>query len=111
MSATLTRPKIPATWARKLVAQKANQDAVTVHITAFTAANPSIATVSAADAAKATPGQSILLDATAGDPTTQTIIDGLMFVIGAKGATTLTLTGLNLTTAPVTGLAATGTLV
>jgi hypothetical protein len=80
-----------------------------VAITGITAANPPIATVSAADRAKLTNGMHLRLDATAGDPDAQTAVDGTLATVGGLTATTFTLIGVNTAAVDVTGLVATAT--
>ncbi len=83
--------------------------AVVVHITAFSAGNPTIATVSAGDGAKLANGDALKLSAAAGDPAAVAAVNGKTGTVANKGGINFDLTGVDLSAVTVAGLTATGT--
>lgn len=80
---------------------------VVVAITAFTAANPTVATASSADVAKLKNGDVLRLAQTGG--TTLPELDTRTGTVFAKQVSSFTLTGIDLSAADVTAVTATGT--
>lgn len=80
---------------------------VVVALTAFTAANPTVATASAGDVAKLANGNVLRIAQTGG--TTLPELDTHSGTVFAKGVTSFTLTGIDLSASDVTGVTATGT--
>ena len=79
----------------------------TVTFTAFTAANPSVATASTTDVAKLAQGDTLTLTSTAGDTLARAAVDGTSVEVGAITGTDVSLVNLDLSANDVTGLAAT----
>jgi hypothetical protein len=82
---------------------------VVVAITAFSAANPTIATASAGDLAKLANGDALKLSGAAGDPAAVAAVNGKTGTVANKGGINFDLTGVDLSAATVAGLTATGT--
>lgn len=80
----------------------------TVAVTGFTAATPSVATMSGTDAAKLRAGDVLAMDATAGDPAAQALVDGHNATVASVTGTGCTLTGIALAGQDVTALVGTG---
>jgi hypothetical protein len=82
---------------------------VVVAISGFTAATPSVATVSTTDAAKLKNGDLLRLSAAAGDPAAIAAVNGVLATVAGLAGTTFSATGLALAAVDVTALTATGT--
>jgi len=82
----------------------------TLAITAFTAANPTVATVDSADTAKIVLADTWTLAAGAGDTNAMAVIDGQTVTVASMNGSDATLDGVDLSTSDVTALTATATV-